>query len=76
MSRTVLWFKAEIAPGTSIRLAAREACRMASKLDVGVEFDFNDVPLWAYPDSDPMDIVREYNARIGIKAEEEHNFDA
>lgn len=52
-----LTIHAEISPGATIEDAAKEACELASRLNVCIEFDFQDQPCIAMPGGDPRELV-------------------
>lgn len=56
--------KIRFTAGTSIQFACREACRLADKLDVAIEFSFNDVKMFVVPDTDPKKYVDKFMEEI------------
>lgn len=45
--------RVEIPPGTSAREAVFEICAYAAKNNCKVEFKFNEIEMYVYPDDDP-----------------------
>ena len=50
----------KLTAGTSIEDAFLDSIRLATKLDVCIEFNFNDKICWAFPNSNPFKGVESY----------------
>lgn len=56
----MIYLKVTVGAGDNISKAAKEITKLANRLDVIIEFDFNGIRLVAYPDRPPERIVAEY----------------
>ncbi len=59
-----LYLVATVSPSTSITQAAADACELATRLGVGVEFGFNSSTLLATPNSFPSEVVAQYDRHL------------
>ncbi len=62
--------KVEILAGTHIEEAIKEAKKLAEKLEVGIEFDFNGVSMVVYSWSDIEKKIEEYHSELKRREEE------
>lgn len=56
----VICLVATVSPGTHVKQAAEELCELATRLNVGVECDFNGHALTAVPGDTVEDIHQQY----------------
>lgn len=59
-----LSIKVKVSPGARIEDTFLDACKLASQLQVSVDFNFNDVTCIAYPYGDYIKGIEEYNKAI------------
>lgn len=59
--------KIEVSPGDDILTSFEEATRLANKLDVTIEFRFNDVTCLAFPGGSPEKGYRGYHLTLERK---------
>jgi hypothetical protein len=65
MKESHLTVQVAVDPGTRIEDAFSEAVSLASKLDLCVTFNFNDVTCTAFPAGSPSEGVKEYSKSVG-----------
>jgi len=63
--------KVEVLAGTHIEEAVREAKGLVEKLGVGIEFDFNGIPMVIFPSSNIEEEVKSYWRELKRRAKEE-----
>ena len=56
--------KAEILAGTSIEEAIEAAKKVAEKLGVGIDFNFNGVPVTVFPWTDTKEKIEDYKLEL------------
>jgi len=59
-----IFLKAEILPGTSIEEAIEAAKKVAEKLGVGIDFDFNGVLVTVSPWTDTKEKIKDYEFEL------------
>jgi len=64
MAMAAMTLRLEPLAGTHVAVAAEDAIRLARKLDVVVDFNFNGVLLSAYRNSTPEGLEAEYEESI------------
>jgi hypothetical protein len=62
-----MYVTVEILGGTDIKEAAAEACALANRIGVGVQFDFNEVSCHARPGGDREALERNYHEALTSK---------
>lgn len=55
-----IYLEVKFVGGTDIEQAAREACELADRLGITIDFKFNDVRCMAHPDGDPLVLVHNW----------------
>jgi len=69
--KSAILLKVEVPLGTWLEDAIRDAKKIAEKIGVGVEFDFNDIPIVIFPSSNIEEEVKDYWAELKRRAKEE-----
>ena len=69
--KSAILLKVEVPLGTWLEDAIRDAKKIAEKMGVGVEFDFNDIPIVIFPSSNIEEEVKDYWAELKRRAKEE-----
>jgi len=69
--KKVIVLKVKVLTGTHIEQAIKEAKGLAEKLGVGIEFDFNGIPMVIFPSSNIEEEVKSYWRELKRRAEEE-----
>ena len=69
--KSAILLKVEVPLGTWLEDAIRDAKKIAEKIGVGVEFDFNDIPMVIFPSSNIEEEVKGYWRELKRRAEEE-----
>ena len=69
--KSAILLKVEVPLGTWLEDAIRDAKKIAEKIGVGVEFDFNDIPMVIFPSSNIEEEVKSYWRELKRRAEEE-----
>ncbi len=59
-----VFLKAEILAGTNIEEAIEEAKKVAKKIGVGIDFEFNGIPVTVFPWSDTKKKVEHYKFEL------------
>lgn len=62
-----LHLNVEVLGGSSIHDACKEACDLADRINVTVDFKFNGVTCIAHPGTDPGDLAKNWNAVLQSK---------
>jgi len=71
--KSAILLKVEVPLGTWLEDAIRDAKKIAEKMGVGVEFDFNDIPMVIFPSSNIEEEVKSYWRELKRRAKEEKN---
>jgi len=69
--KSAILLKVEVPLGTWLEDAIRDAKKIAEKMGVGVEFDFNDIPMVIFPSSNIEEEVKSYWRELKRRAKEE-----
>ncbi|RLE58697.1 MAG: hypothetical protein DRJ35_07395 [Thermoprotei archaeon] len=69
--KSAIFLKVEVPLGTWLEDAIRDAKKIAEKIGVGVEFDFNDIPMVIFSSSNIEEEVKGYWRELKRRAKEE-----
>lgn len=62
-----LHLKVEVLGGSSIHDACKEACDLADRINVTIDFKFNGVTCIAHPGTDPSDLAKNWDTVLQSK---------
>lgn len=69
--KSAILLKVEVPLGTWLEDAIRDAKKIAEKIGVGVEFDFNDIPMVIFSSSNIEEEVKGYWRELKRRTKEE-----
>lgn len=61
---SALCLKVEAFAGTTIEDACRDLCELADRVGILCEVGFNGVKVWAYPGTDPAQLVKAWGVQM------------